>query len=48
MISIPEEINHILNIVKARFSLKDKSEAITLVVAEYGEGFLEPEMKIKK
>ena len=45
MINIPEEINHILNIVKARFSLKDKSEAITLVVAEYGEGFLEPELR---
>ena len=45
MINIPEEINHILKIVKARFSLKDKSEAITLVVAEYGEGFLEPELR---
>lgn len=45
MIDIPEEANQILNIVKARYNLKDKSEAITRVVIEYGEDFLEPELR---
>jgi len=45
MIDIPEEINHVLNIVKAKFQLKDKSEAIVRVVLEYGEELLEPELK---
>ncbi len=45
MINIPGEINHILNIVKARFNLKDKSEAISMVVIEYGEEMLEPELR---
>ena len=45
MIDIPEEINHVLNIVKAKFQLKDKSEAIVRVVLEYGEEFLEPELR---
>lgn len=45
MIEIPEEVNQILNIVKARFNLKDKSEAIARVVAEYGVEMLEPELR---
>ena len=35
----------ILNIVKAKYGLKDKSQAIELVVTEYEENFLEPELK---
>ncbi len=45
MIEIPEEVNHILNIVKAKYNLKDKSEAIARVVAEYGLEILEPELR---
>ncbi len=45
MIDIPEEANQILNIVKAKHNLKDKSEAITRVVIEYGEDILEPELR---
>ena len=45
MINISPEANHILNIVKARYALKDKSEAIVKVVEEYGRGFLEPELR---
>ncbi|MBS3066677.1 DUF2683 family protein [Candidatus Pacearchaeota archaeon] len=45
MIDIPEEANHILNIVKAKHNLKDKSEAITKVIIEYGEDILEPELR---
>jgi hypothetical protein len=45
MIDIPEEANHVLNIVKARYKLKDKSEAISKIVLEYGEELLEPELR---
>jgi hypothetical protein len=45
MIEIPEEVNQILNIVKARYNLKDKSEAITKVVTDYGIELLEPELR---
>lgn len=45
MIDISKDANQILNIVKARFNLKDKSEAIEKVVLGYGEGVLEPELR---
>jgi len=45
MINISPEANHILNIVKARNNLKDKSEAIMQVVLEYGAESLEPELR---
>jgi hypothetical protein len=45
VINIQEETNRILNIVKAKYGLKDKSQAIELVVSEYEENFLEPELR---
>lgn len=45
MIDISKNTNQILNIVKARFNLKDKSEAIERVVLDYGEDILEPELR---
>jgi len=45
MVQISEEANQILNIVKAKHNLKDKSEAINLVVIEFGEDILEPELR---
>ena len=45
MIDIPEKVNHVLNIVKARYKLKTKSEAIAKVVSEYGSEILEPELR---
>ena len=45
MIEIPKEVNQVLNIVKARFGLKTKSEAIAKVVIEYGSEILEPELR---
>ena len=45
MINITEHVNRILNIIKAKHGLKDKSEAINLVVGEYSETFLEPELR---
>ncbi len=45
MIDISEEVNHILNIVKARYKLKDKSEAIAKIVMDCGGNILEPELR---
>ena len=45
MINVEENVNRVLNIVKAKYGLKDKSEAINLVVTEYEENFLEPELR---
>ena len=45
MININENVNRVLNIIKAKYGLKDKSEAINLVVNEYEENFLEPELR---
>ena len=45
MINVEENVNRVLNIVKAKYGLKDKSEAITLVVTEYEENFLEQELR---
>src|SRR3989338_9977505 len=45
MINISENANQILNIVKARYNLKDKSEAIEKVVLNCGGELLEPELQ---
>ena len=45
MVEIPDKANQILNIVKAKHNLKTKSEAISLVVMEYGSNLLEPQLK---
>ena len=45
MIEIPEKANQILNIVKARYNLKTKSEAITKIVIECGANIIEPELR---
>ena len=45
MVDIPDEVNHILNIVKARYNLRTKSEAISKIVVECGANILEPELR---
>lgn len=45
MINIDENTNRVLNIIKAKHGLKDKSQAINLVVSEYEEMILEPSLK---
>ncbi|MBU0930323.1 MAG: DUF2683 family protein [Nanoarchaeota archaeon] len=51
IIDIPESTNHILNIIKAKYNLKDKSEAISkmaeLINDEVLELKLKPEVKEK-
>ncbi len=45
VINIDENTNRVLNIVKAKFGLKDKSQAINLVVNEYEQTALEPNLR---
>lgn len=45
MIEIPDNVNQILNIVKARYNLKTKSEAIAKIVLDCGANILEPELR---
>jgi hypothetical protein len=45
VINIDENTNRVLNIVKAKFGLKDKSQAINLVVNDYEKNSLEPELR---
>lgn len=45
VINIDEKTNRVLNIVKAKYGLKDKSQAINLVVGEYEQTALEPELR---
>ena len=45
IININESTNRLLNILKAKYGLKDKSEAIDKMAKEYEEEILEPELK---
>ena len=45
IIDIGNEEDRILNIVKAKFGLKNKSQAVSLIARIYGESFLEPELR---
>jgi len=45
IIELNEHKNRVLNIVKGKFGLKNKSEAINLIIEKYEEEFLEPELK---
>ena len=45
MINIEENTNRVLNVVKDKHGLKDKSEAINLVVNAYEDNLLEPELR---
>lgn len=45
LINLKEKEDRILNIVKGKFGLKNKSEAITLIIDEYEQEFLEPELR---
>ena len=45
IVNISERANRILNIVKAKYGLKDKSEAINKALEEYEDGIMEPELQ---
>jgi len=45
VINIKERANRILNIVKAKYGFKDKSQAIEHIIEQYEANFLEPELR---
>lgn len=45
IIELEEKANRIVNIVKAKYGLRDKSEAINKIAEDYGEEMLEPELR---
>ncbi len=45
IVDIRDDTNQVLNVVKAKYGLKDKSQAIDLVVKEYAQGLLEPQLR---
>ena len=45
LVELDENANRVLNIVKAKFGLKDKSEAIKTLVDYYIENEGEPELR---
>jgi hypothetical protein len=45
LVELDENTNRVLNIVKAKFGLKDKSEAIKTITRYYVENEDEPELR---
>ena len=45
LITLTEPQNRILNIVKAKYGLSNKSEAIEHIIQVYEEEYLEPELR---
>ena len=45
IIDIEDHTNRVLNIVKAKYGLKDKSSVIDFMATQYEETILEPELR---
>ena len=45
IINIHKDTNHILNLIKAKYALRTKSEAIDMMAKEYEQELLEPELR---
>ncbi len=45
IINLEEHEDRVINVVKAKYGLKSKSEAISLITKAYEENFLEPELR---
>ena len=45
IITLNEHTNRILNIVKGKFGLKNKTEAVNLIIKTYEKEFLEPQLR---
>ena len=45
IININEKEDRVLNIVKAKYGLKNKSQAISVILDIYEDSFLEPELR---
>ncbi len=45
IIDIDEKANRVLNMIKAKYCLKDKSQAIQVMARQYEAELLEPELR---
>lgn len=45
IINIDDDTNRTLNIIKAKYGLKDKSEAIDMMAKQYEDKILEPQLR---
>ena len=45
LVNVSEKANRVLNILKAKYDLKDKSEAINKMAELYEKELLEPELR---
>lgn len=45
IINLNEHEDRVLNVVKGKYGLKNKSEAVGLVIVKFEEEFLEPELR---
>jgi len=45
LIDLNERESRIINIVKAKYGLKDKSQALSIIIKRYEECELEPELR---
>ena len=45
LVNLTEYENRIINIVKAKYGLRTKNEAISLIIREYEEEIMEPELR---
>lgn len=45
IVTLSEEANRLLNIIKAKYGLNDKSEAINMMAEQYEEEILEPQLR---
>ncbi|MBI1973222.1 DUF2683 family protein [Candidatus Micrarchaeota archaeon] len=45
LVELTEHTNRIINIVKAKYGLNDKSEAINLIATQYEEDELDPPLR---
>ncbi|MFO7619204.1 MAG: DUF2683 family protein [Thermoplasmata archaeon] len=45
VVNLNEHENRILNIIKGKYGLRNKSEAISVVISEYEKELLEPELR---
>lgn len=45
LINLDERESRIINIVKAKYGLKDKSQALSVIIKRYEECELEPELR---
>jgi hypothetical protein len=45
IVNLGEHEDRLLTIVRGKFGLKNKSEAVNFVIGQYGEELLEPELR---